>query len=131
MKIDASSSDPRHCGNQIDLSFCRSHPANTTDDKSFVWNPEASAHCRPPPRIMSKEATHLDEIRDKQGTVAVEQSAGPIEMSAPLVRQIRLDGVIGHRSGTLAGDDIVQRWEFPCSSPLRTIIDMSGRLNRR
>lgn len=63
------------------------------------------------------------------GLESISDGLGRIELSAPLLRQIRMDGVVAHRSGTLVEGDVVRRWEFACSSPVRTVIDMSGRLN--
>jgi hypothetical protein len=51
------------------------------------------------------------------------------EVSAPLARQVRLEGVIGHRSGLWEPGDVVTRWGLPCTSPARTVIDLSGRLD--
>jgi hypothetical protein len=51
-----------------------------------------------------------------------------IHVTGPLGRQICLDGVIGHRSGQLAPDDVVVVSGMRVTSPLRTVIDMSGRI---
>ena len=50
-----------------------------------------------------------------------------IELSAPIVRHVRLDGVRGHRSGTWEEGDIVARAGFAVTSPLRIVIDLSSR----
>jgi very-short-patch-repair endonuclease len=41
--------------------------------------------------------------------------------------QVVLDGVRCHRSVLIEPDDIVRRGELTCTSPLRTVIDLSGR----
>lgn len=51
-----------------------------------------------------------------------------IEVAAPLLRHVRLDGVRGHRSGTWEPGDVQARAGFAVTSPLRTVIDMSSRL---
>ncbi|MGH9272582.1 MAG: type IV toxin-antitoxin system AbiEi family antitoxin domain-containing protein [Ilumatobacteraceae bacterium] len=51
-----------------------------------------------------------------------------IEVAAPLLRHVRLDGVRGHRSGTWEPGDVRDRAGFAVTSPLRTVIDMSSRL---
>jgi hypothetical protein len=51
-----------------------------------------------------------------------------IEVSAPLARHVRLDGVRGHRSGRWADGDIVKRAGMDVTSPVRLVIDMSSRL---
>jgi Transcriptional regulator, AbiEi antitoxin len=51
-----------------------------------------------------------------------------IELSAPIVRHVRLDGVRGHRSGTWEEGDIVARAGLAVTSPLRIVIDLSSRL---
>ena len=51
-----------------------------------------------------------------------------IELAAPLLRHIRLDGVRGHRSGTWAAGDVVVHAGMPVTSPVRTVVDLSSRL---
>lgn len=51
-----------------------------------------------------------------------------IHVLTPLGRQVRLAGVVTHRSGVIEDGDVVARSGIPCTSPLRTIIDLSGRL---
>jgi hypothetical protein len=51
-----------------------------------------------------------------------------IELAAPLLRHIRLDGVRGHRCGTWARGDVVTHAGMPVTSPVRTVIDLSSRL---
>lgn len=51
-----------------------------------------------------------------------------IEVVAPLARQVRLDGVRAHRSGILEPGDIILVQGMRCTSPLRTVIDLSGVL---
>lgn len=51
-----------------------------------------------------------------------------IEVAAPLLRHVRLEGVRGHRSGTWADGDVCHREGIAVTSPLRTVIDLSSRL---
>jgi len=51
-----------------------------------------------------------------------------IEVSAPLARHVRLDGVRGHRSGGWEDGDVEHRHGIPVTSPLRLVIDLSARL---
>ncbi len=51
-----------------------------------------------------------------------------IELSAPLARHVRLDGVRGHRSGHWNDDDLHEIAGITVTSPLRTVIDLSSRL---
>ncbi len=51
-----------------------------------------------------------------------------IEVSAPLARHVRLDGVRGHRSGRWADGDVERRHGMDVTSPVRLVIDMSSRL---
>ena len=50
------------------------------------------------------------------------------EVSGPLRREVRMKGVIGHRTGFLEARDVTTRSGIPCTSAVRTVIDMSGRL---
>jgi hypothetical protein len=49
-----------------------------------------------------------------------------IHVTGRLGRQIRLEGVVGHRSGQLVEGDVVLLHGIRVTSPLRTIIDLSG-----
>jgi len=60
--------------------------------------------------------------------VALPVVADGIHVSGDLNTKVRLDGVVGHRTGTLERHDVTQRDGMPCTSPLRTVIDMSGPL---
>jgi hypothetical protein len=51
-----------------------------------------------------------------------------IEVSAPLARHVRLDGVRGHRSGMWGSRDVIRRHGIAVTSPVRLVIDMSSRL---
>jgi hypothetical protein len=51
-----------------------------------------------------------------------------IELSAPIPRHIRLEGVRGHRSGTWDERDLRDRANMKVTSPVRTVIDLSARL---
>jgi hypothetical protein len=49
-----------------------------------------------------------------------------IHIIAELDRQVLMEGVVSHRSGLLEDGDIVTRDGMRCTSPLRTVIDLSG-----
>ena len=49
-------------------------------------------------------------------------------MISDLDHQVTLDGVVCHRSGLLEDGDIVRRFDMNVTSPLRTVIDLSGPL---
>jgi hypothetical protein len=51
-----------------------------------------------------------------------------IEVAAPLLRHVRLDGVRGHRSGAWEPGDVEKRSGMLVTSPVRTVIDLSSRL---
>jgi len=52
-----------------------------------------------------------------------------IHVIGPPSRLVRLAGVTYHRSITLEPGDLVKRYGIQCTSPLRTVIDMSGALS--
>lgn len=52
-----------------------------------------------------------------------------IHVSGPLARLVRLPGVRAHRTGTFEEDDVVTRQGIRCTSPLRTVLDLSGSLS--
>ena len=52
-----------------------------------------------------------------------------IHVIAPLLRQVRMPGVIAHRSGYIAPGDLTARNGIPCTSPVRTVVDLSGALH--
>ena len=54
-----------------------------------------------------------------------------IHVLAELPHRIELDGVIGHRSGTIEDGDVIVRDGMRCTSPLRTVIDLSGPMTAR
>lgn len=49
-----------------------------------------------------------------------------IHVLTDLDHQVTLEGVVCHRSGILEDGDLVWRDEMLCTSPLRTVIDLSG-----
>jgi hypothetical protein len=51
-----------------------------------------------------------------------------IHVITDLDHQVMLEGVISHRSGVLEAGDLVRRDGMLCTSPLRTVIDLSGEL---
>ncbi|MEO7371335.1 MAG: hypothetical protein ABIZ69_10745, partial [Ilumatobacteraceae bacterium] len=51
-----------------------------------------------------------------------------IHVITDLRHQVALEGVICHRSGLLEQGDLLRRDGMPCTSPIRTVIDLSGPL---
>jgi hypothetical protein len=51
-----------------------------------------------------------------------------IHVITDLEHQVVLDGVVCHRSGLLEDGDLVRRDGMLCTSPLRTVLDLSGPL---
>ena len=51
-----------------------------------------------------------------------------VHIIADLKRQVVMDGVVCHRSGLIEEGDVIWRNEMACTSPLRTVIDLSGAL---
>jgi len=49
-----------------------------------------------------------------------------IHVLSDTARRISLDGVVGHRSGVIEEGDVTIRHGMRCTSPLRTVIDLSG-----
>jgi very-short-patch-repair endonuclease len=58
-------------------------------------------------------------------------SPGVIEISAELSRQVRMEGVRGHRSCLLFDEDRSRYNRIPVTSRARTIVDLSGRLSAK
>jgi len=54
-----------------------------------------------------------------------------LEIVSPLGRHKRLDGVVGHRSGSLFESDLTVFRSIPTTTVARTLIDVSGRLSER
>jgi len=54
-----------------------------------------------------------------------------IHVLGDLGRPVKLEGVVSHRSGTIEEGDVITRGEVRCTSPLRTVIDLSGALDLR
>ncbi len=52
-----------------------------------------------------------------------------IHVIGPISRMVRLEGVRCHRTTTLEPGDVTKRNGIQCTSPLRTVIDMSGALS--
>lgn len=52
-----------------------------------------------------------------------------IHVVTDLGRQVRLDGVTGHRSGALFEEDVVQLQGIPVTSRARTLVDLSGYMS--
>lgn len=53
---------------------------------------------------------------------------GTIHVIGPMSRMVRLEGVNCHRSTTLESEDRVERDGIACTSPVKTVLDMSGSL---
>jgi very-short-patch-repair endonuclease len=51
-----------------------------------------------------------------------------IHVIAALPHRVSLKGVVGHRSGLIEEGDLVRRNGMTCTSPLRTVIDLSGSM---
>jgi hypothetical protein len=54
-----------------------------------------------------------------------------IHVSGALNRMVRMTGVVHHRSGTFVDADFVTRLKMRCTSPLRTVIDLSGSMTAK
>ncbi len=52
-----------------------------------------------------------------------------IHVIADTAHRVSLDGVVGHRSGVLEEGDLITRDGMRCTSPLRTVIDLSGPMS--
>ena len=52
-----------------------------------------------------------------------------IHVIAETAHRISLDGVVGHRSGVIEEGDVIIRHGMRCTSPLRTVIDLSGPMS--
>ena len=52
-----------------------------------------------------------------------------IHVLADTAHRISLDGVVSHRSGVLEEGDVIVRDGMRCTSPLRTVIDLSGPMS--
>lgn len=53
---------------------------------------------------------------------------GSIHVVGPISRLVRLEGVTCHRSTTLEPEDLVERDGILCTSPLKTVVDVSSAL---
>ncbi len=99
-------------------------------------------------RVVGSQPTWLQQVRSAQATAGEsswvshstcarmldfesgrESGLEEIEISAPLARQVRIPGVVGHRTGIVEDRDITVRHGIPCSSALRLVIDLSSRLD--
>jgi hypothetical protein len=52
-----------------------------------------------------------------------------IHVTADTAHRISLAGVVGHRSGVIEEGDVITRDGMRCTSPLRTVIDLSGPMS--
>ncbi|MEY2582661.1 MAG: hypothetical protein QOE09_2510 [Ilumatobacteraceae bacterium] len=69
-------------------------------------------------------ASHWTALRLLGG--GVKTDIGEIHVITDLGHQIVLEGVVSHRSGILEEGDLVRRDGMLCTSPLRTVIDLSA-----
>lgn len=76
--------------------------------------------------------SHVDRVAGSHWTALTLLDGGTnseidkIHVITDLGHRIVLDGVVSHRSGLLEEGDLVRRDEMLCTSPLRTVIDLSG-----
>lgn len=70
-------------------------------------------------------ASHQTGLRLLGGQLT---EADLIHVICDLEHQVVLDGVVCHRSGLIEAGDVISRDEMACTSPLRTVIDLSGPL---
>ncbi len=76
-----------------------------------------------PDRIAGSHWTSAGVAR-RRATIAI----GLIHVITDLSHHVALEGVICHRSGLLEDGDLIRRDGMLCTSPLRTVIDLSGPL---
>jgi hypothetical protein len=74
-----------------------------------------------PDRIAASHCTAVT-LLGGGATVVVDE----IHVITDLDHQVVLDGVVCHRSGLLEQGDLVRRDGMLCTSPLRTVVDLSG-----
>ena len=60
---------------------------------------------------------------------SLRQPSERIHVCGDIDSRVRLDGVVGHRSRTLEPHDVTERFGIACTSPVRTVLDMSGSLS--
>ncbi len=76
--------------------------------------------------------THVDRVAASHWTAlpllggSASADLDEIHVITDLDHQVVLDGVVCHRSGVLEEGDLIRRDEMLCTSPLRTVIDLSG-----
>ncbi|HVE19322.1 MAG TPA: hypothetical protein VNB52_09560 [Ilumatobacteraceae bacterium] len=76
--------------------------------------------------------SHVDRVAGSHWTALTLLDGGTnsevdkIHVITDLGHRIALDGVVSHRSGLLEEGDLVRRDGMLCTSPLRTVIDLSG-----
>lgn len=71
-------------------------------------------------------ASHSTSLRLLGGPSEFETDL--IHVISDLDHQVVLDGVVCHRSGLLEEGDVIRRFDMSVTSPLRTVIDLSGPL---
>jgi len=52
-----------------------------------------------------------------------------IELLRPLGRHVRMEGVVGHRSGALFSADLTRVCRIPATTPARAVVELSGRFS--
>ncbi|MFM2072039.1 MAG: hypothetical protein RLZZ623_2302 [Actinomycetota bacterium] len=72
-------------------------------------------------------ASHFTALRLHGGPVPI--GIESFHVIGDLDRHVVLPGVTSHRSGLLEPEDLVERDRIPCTSPLRTVIDLSGMMS--
>lgn len=72
-------------------------------------------------------ASHWTALQLLGGTVP--DGVDTIHVVGDLERQVTLNGVVSHRSGLLEDGDVISRFEMSCTSPLRTVIDLSAPMS--
>lgn len=70
-------------------------------------------------------AAHVTAVR-LFGADVPDEHHGSIHVEGDLRRLVRMDGVVHHRSGTLVDSDRTTRRGIPCTSAVRTVLDVSG-----
>lgn len=71
-------------------------------------------------------ASHLTALTMLGGRASKTDS---IHVISDLAHHVELEGVVSHRSGLIEDGDIISRHGMPCTSPLRTVVDLSGGMS--
>jgi hypothetical protein len=68
--------------------------------------------------------SHWTALRLQGGSLPL--SIDAFHVTSGLGRQVVMPGVVSHRTGLFEDGDLVERDKMPCTSPLRTVVDLSG-----